>query len=121
MALSDEEVTRILAVAIGETLMAGSAVIDAAGTKLGVRMAEAWQADDAFFDLIRDREVVDAILAEVAGRAVADANLSATLKVRKSIVRDCLTGANGRARIEGWTPAWMAFPARSYTARGALA
>ncbi len=87
---------------------------------LGVRMAEAWQADDAFFDLVRDREAVDAILAEVAGRAVADANLSATLKVRKSIVRDCLAGANGREKVEGWTPAWMAFPARSYTDRGAL-
>jgi ParB family transcriptional regulator, chromosome partitioning protein len=101
--------------------MAGNAVIDAAGVKLGVRMAEAWQADDAFFDLVRDREAVDAILAEVAGRAVADANLSATLKARKGIVRDCLAGANGRDKVEGWTPAWMAFPARSYTDRGALA
>ncbi|MGO4724836.1 MULTISPECIES: ParB/RepB/Spo0J family partition protein [unclassified Inquilinus] len=120
-ALSDEEVMRILAVAIGETLAAGGAVIDAAGTSLGVRMAEAWQADDAFFDLVRDREAVDAILAEVAGRAVADANLSATLKVRKTIVRDCIEGANGREKVEGWTPAWMAFPARSYTDRGAHA
>jgi len=121
MALSDEEVTRILAVAIGETLMAGAAVVDAVGTRLGLRMAEVWQADDAFFDLVRDREVVDAMLAEVAGRAVADANASATLKVRKGIVRDCLAGANGRDKVEGWTPAWMDFPARSYTDRGALA
>ncbi len=36
VALSDEEVTRIVAVAIGETLMADSAVVDAAGTKIGV-------------------------------------------------------------------------------------
>jgi len=120
-ALSDEEVMRILAIAMGETLMAGGAVVDAAGSKLGVRMAEVWQADDAFFDLVRDREVVDAMLAEVAGRAVADANVSATLKARLGIIRDCLAGANGRARAEGWTPAWMAFPARSYTDRGALA
>lgn len=119
--LPDEEVMHILAVAMGETLMAGSAVVDAVGTKLGVGMAEIWQADDAFFDLVRDREVVDAMLAEVAGRATADANLSATLKVRKGIVRDCLAGANGRTKVEGWTPAWMAFPARSYTDRGALA
>ncbi|TSD85253.1 chromosome partitioning protein ParB [Mycobacterium sp. KBS0706] len=121
MALSDEEVMRLLAIAMGDTLMAGSTAVDAAGTKLGVRMAEAWQADQAFFDLVRDREAVDAMLAEVAGRAVADANLSATLKVRKSIVRDCLEGANGREKVDGWTPAWMAFSARSYTDRGALA
>ncbi|WP_342237844.1 hypothetical protein [Inquilinus sp. OTU3971] len=120
MALSDEEVTRILAVAIGETLAAGGAVIDAAGASLGVRMAEVWQADDAFFDLVRDREVVDAMLAEVAGRAVADANLPATLEARRGIVRDCLAGANGQTRVEDWTSAWMTFLARSYTDRGAL-
>ncbi|MGK9233395.1 chromosome partitioning protein ParB [Inquilinus limosus] len=120
MALPDEEVMRIL-VAMGETLMAGAPVVEAVGTELSVRMAELWQPDDAFFDLVRDRAVVDAMLAEVAGRAVADANLSATLKVRNGIIRDCLVGANGRARVEGWTPAWMAFPARSYTDRGALA
>ncbi|WP_051248758.1 hypothetical protein [Inquilinus limosus] len=79
MALPDEEVMCVLAVAIGETLMAGAAVVDAVAARLGIRMAELWQADDAFFDLVRDREVVDAMLAEVAGRAVADANLSATL------------------------------------------
>ncbi|WP_225769565.1 hypothetical protein [Inquilinus sp. Marseille-Q2685] len=121
MALPDEEVMRVLAVAMGETLMAGAPVVEAVGTELGVRMAEVWQADDAFFDLVRDRAVVDAMLAEVAGRAIADANVSATLKARRGIVRDCLAGANGRARVEGWTPAWMAFPARSYTDRGALA
>jgi len=121
MALSDEEVTRILAVAIGETLMADSAVVDAAGTELSVRMAEVWQADDALFDLVRDREAVDAIPAEVAGRAIVDTNLSATLKVSKISVRDCLEGCQWARQVEGWTPAWMAFPVRSHTDRGAFA
>jgi hypothetical protein len=32
--------------------------------------------------------------------------------VQKQIIRDCLTGTNGRAKVEGWLPGWLAFPAR---------
>ena len=32
-----------------------------------------WQPDDAFFDLIRDRATVNAIVSDVAGEAVAKA------------------------------------------------
>jgi ParB family chromosome partitioning protein len=83
-------------------------------------MAEVWQPDDALLDLIKDREVLDAVLAEVAGETVASANAGATGKVKRRIVRDCLTGENGRAKVDGWVPKWMAFLPAAYTGRGGV-
>ena len=64
----------VIAIVMGETLMAGSAAVDAVGLQIGVDMARYWQADDAFFELIRDKEVLTRIVAEVAGETVAAAN-----------------------------------------------
>ncbi len=38
----------------------------------------------------------------------------------KRIVRDHLDGANGRTKVEGWVPKWMAFPPAAYTTRGGV-
>jgi len=84
-------------------------------------MAAVWTADDALLDLIRDREVIGHVLTEVAGAAVAQGNAGATAKIQRGIVRDCLTGSNGRDKVEGWVPKWMAFPPSSYTERGGVA
>jgi ParB family chromosome partitioning protein len=119
-ALSEAEVLDVLAVVMGETLDAGSPLIELLGHELGVGMAEVWQADDALLDLIKDRQVLDAVLAEVAGETVAKANASATGKVKRRIIRDCLTGENGRAEVEGWVPRWMRFPPDAYTDRGGV-
>jgi ParB family transcriptional regulator, chromosome partitioning protein len=110
----------VAAIVMGETLEAGSALIEVLGPLLGTDMAKVWQADDALLDLIRDREVIGCVLADVAGEAVANANQAATGKVKRRIVRDCLTGENGRAKIEGWVPRWMAFPPAAYTERGGV-
>ena len=50
--------------------------LEAVGNHVGIDMAEFWQPDDAFFDLVRGKAVTNAMLAEVAGKAVADQNLS---------------------------------------------
>ena len=52
------------------------------------------------------------MLTELAGEAVAKANIAEKAKTQKQIVRDYLTGANGRTKVEGWLPGWMAFPQR---------
>ena len=114
LALTDKQVARVAAFVMAESLAAGSAVIDALGTHLKVDAAKHWTADDAFFDLIRDKATLNAMLAEVAGKAVADANVAEKGKVQKQIIRDALTGANGRTKVEGWLPGLMAFPFRDY-------
>jgi ParB family chromosome partitioning protein len=115
---SDADVGLVAAVVMGETLEAGSAIVDAIGVHLQVDMGAVWQPDDAFFDLIRDREVVTALTVEVAGQMVADANARETLKTRKAVIQDCLTGCNGRPKVENWLPRWFRFPIAAYTDRG---
>lgn len=118
--LPDAKLMDVIAVLMGETLAAGSAAVEAVGSELGVRMADWWQADTAFLELVRDREVLAHIVADVAGPTVADANASETGKTMRRIVADHLAGAGGRAKVEHWVPRWMAFPPSAYTARGGV-
>src|SRR3546814_6169217 len=83
-------------------------------------MARIWSADDAFFECLRDKEVLSRIVAEVAGETVASANAKEPGKVLKRIVRDHLDGSNGRSKVDAWVPKWMAFPPSAYTARGGV-
>jgi ParB family chromosome partitioning protein len=121
LTLSDEAVLDALAIVMAETLEAGTPMIETLGRQLQIDMADAFEVDDALLDLIKDREVLDAIIAEVAGQQVADANAKATGKVKRQIIADCLNGANGRAKVERFVPRWMAFPPSAYTTRGGVA
>ena len=116
----DALIMEIITVIMGETLASGSAAVAAAGTQIDVDMADWWQADAAFFELIRDREVLTRIVAEVAGETVASANRQEKTKTLKRIVRDHLDGVEGRTKVERWVPKWLVFPASAYTARGGV-
>jgi ParB family chromosome partitioning protein len=118
--LPDRAVMDVIAIVIGEALAAGSAAVEAAGLHIGVDMADWWQADAAFFELIRDKEVLGRIVAEVAGETVASANAGEKTKTLKKIVRDHLDGTDGRRKVERWVPKWMAFPPAAYTVRGGV-
>jgi ParB family chromosome partitioning protein len=118
--LADPVIMEIITVLMGETLAAGSAAVEAVGLTIGVDMASYWQADEAFFKLIRDKEVLGRIVADVAGETVASANKGEKSETLKTIVRDHLDGTNGRERRDNWVPKWMAFPPSAYTARGGV-
>lgn len=120
VALPDEAVMRAIAVVIGETLAAGSAAVEAVGAEVGVAMADWWQADEALFALLRDREVLGRMTAEVAGETVANANAGEKTKTLKRIIADHLGGADGRDKVERWVPRWMQFPPSAYTERGGV-
>src|SRR3546814_16547605 len=83
-------------------------------------MAQWWDSDDAFLGLLRDRELLGSLLAEVAGEAVAAANAKEKAKTQRRILGDHLRGENGRQARAGWVPRWMAFPPSAYTARGGV-
>lgn len=118
--LDDAQVMAILAIAMGETLWARSEMVDLLGTHLAVDMASVWHVDDALFDLIRDREVLLAMVEEVSDKQVVAGNAKEPGKVLKAIIRDCLDGKKGRTKVEGWVPRWMRFPASGYTSRGGV-
>lgn len=119
-ALSDEAVMRILPIVMGEALAVGSTEVDLLGQLLGTGMRGSWQDDSVLPDLIRDKPLLTAIVGEVAGADVGEANAEATAKVQRAILVDCLTGSNGREKIEGWLPRWFAFPPTGYTERGGI-
>ena len=119
--LPDPVVLEILAIVMGETLAAGSEAIEMIGQYLDVDMAKLWGPDAAFWGLLRDKDVLGKIVAEVAGDDVAAANAGQQAKVLKTIVVDHLDGANGRPKVEGWVPRWMHFAPSPYTARGGAA
>jgi ParB family chromosome partitioning protein len=121
LALSDEAVLDALGIVMAETLEAGTPLIETLGRHLQIDMADAYSVDGALLDLIKDREVLDAMLAEVAGQQVATANAKATGKVKRRITADCLAGTDGRAKVEGFVPRWMTFPPSAYTTRGGVA
>ncbi|OJY60536.1 MAG: chromosome partitioning protein ParB [Sphingobium sp. 66-54] len=118
--LPDAQVLDVIAIVMGETLASGSVAVEAVGGVIGIDMARYWQADEAFFQLVRDKEVLTAIIGDVAGQTVAAANGGQKAKTLKDIVRDHLDGANGRDKVEGWVPRWMAFPPSCYTTRGGV-
>lgn len=118
--LPDEMVMEILTVVMGESLAAGSAAVETVGMEMTVPMAGWWQADAAFLDTLRDREVLLAMVGEVAGEVVASANGREKGKTLKGIIRDHLAGTDGRVKREGWVPRWMAFPPSQYTERGGV-
>lgn len=119
--LPDGVVLDIVAVTMGETLALGSAAVDAVGNHLGIDMADWWEADACLFELVRDREVSQALLAEIAGDVVAKANENEKARTVRKIARDYIAGADGRAKVECWVPRWMRFPPAAYTARGGVA
>lgn len=119
--LPDAVVMEVLGVVMAETLASGTGLIETIGLHLGVKMADYWVADDAFYGLVRDREVLTEVLREVGGDTVAQAHAAEKGKTIKSVINDYLTGSNDRIKIEQWVPRWMAFPPSAYTQRGGVA
>ena len=118
--LPDPAILEVIAVVMGETLAAGSGAVEAVGAEIGIDMADWWQADEALFGLMRDRELLGRMVAEVAGEAVATANAGEKSRTLKRIMSDHLNGAEGRTKAERWVPRWMQFPPSVYTERGGV-
>jgi ParB family transcriptional regulator, chromosome partitioning protein len=114
--LSDTDVMHILAVVMAETLAAGTTLIDTLGETLKVDLGHHWTPDETFFSLVKDRETVSAMLAEVIGTSAAKCTLTETATKKKAIIRKALAG-KAQSKVEGWIPRTLAFPQHGYTQR----
>lgn len=113
--MSDDDVGRVMTYLMAESLSVQSPLIDGLAGMMGTDMAHHWQPEDTFFDLVRDKQVLNAMIGEVAGETVAKANLPETAKTQRKILRDCINGT--RTPVDAsWMPRYMAFPQGSYTA-----
>ncbi|MFN3171240.1 MAG: ParB/RepB/Spo0J family partition protein [Hyphomicrobiales bacterium] len=118
--LTDEEAMDVLTFVVAETLACGTGLIETLGSLLNTNMSNHWTPDETFFDLLRDKEAINAMLKEVAGKATADAHVTSTAKVQKSIIAQHLDGTR-KPHKPDWQPNYMAFPMKSYTKRGGVA
>ncbi|SEJ86575.1 chromosome partitioning protein, ParB family [Sphingobium sp. AP50] len=121
MTLPDKDVLAVLAVVMAESLQSGTMLIELLGSQLEVDMAQVWEADDAFIELLRDKALVGHLLADVAGAEVAASNAKESGKGQRGIMFNCLHGQMGWEKREGWVPRWMSFPPSAYTSRGGVA
>jgi ParB family chromosome partitioning protein len=117
--LPEDDVLRLLALAMAETLACGTATTEAVAMTTSATLSD-WRPDDTFFDLLGGKDVVQAMLADIASPAVADGNKSETSKVQKGIIKDFLNGTNGREHKMDWLPPYFQFPPKAYTERGGV-
>ncbi|WP_299624307.1 ParB/RepB/Spo0J family partition protein [uncultured Tateyamaria sp.] len=107
--LSDAEVTRILTFLMADSLSVHSPLIGTLGETMETDMRNQWSPEPLFFDLVRDKQVLNAMVREYAGETAADQNLTATAKTQRAILTACLEGTRAPER-EDWMPDYMAFP-----------
>lgn len=102
--LKDAEVGRIGAFVMAETLQSGGDVTEAFGEHAKVNPRDHWTPDGVFYDLIRDRGAVNAMLADVTDKKTANRMVSAKLKDQRAALVKAAEGKD-------WCPGWMRFPA----------
>jgi ParB family transcriptional regulator, chromosome partitioning protein len=117
--LPEDDVLRLLALAMAETLASGTTTAEAVAMTTSATLND-WRPDETFFDLLAGKEVVQAMLADIASPAVAYGNWNETTKVQKGIIKDFLHGTNGRDHKMDWLPPYFQFPPKAYTERGGV-
>ena len=109
LALDDAEVDALLAVAVADTLVAGSAFTELLGRYLQIDLRDTWTPDAAFVDLISDKSALQAIAAELGAAPPA----KATGKALRGAIRQRLDGQGCKAAT-GWLPGYLKFPFEGY-------
>ena len=107
--LSNEEVTTILTFVIAETLSSDSDSFEILGNLLNVDMAQSWSPNDTFLNLLKSKDVINAIVKEVGSKELADSSITNTAKKQKQTIQKLLKDSDCQ-----WQPRYMAFPFQTY-------
>lgn len=111
--VDDETVLRVMTLAMAASLKAGSSIVEALPHAIPVDMEALWKPDDAFFTLLRDKRVLNAMVAEIASPSTAKAHLTDTSKTQKEIITNRIEGHGADAQPD-WRPKWMRTKPSSY-------
>ena len=114
--MEDAEVLCIQTFCLCETLAVDSSEIEAIGLLTQPDFRAYWTPDDAFFDLLRDKPTINAMVKDIAGKSCADAAVSDTAKQQKQILKNRMAGHGVKDARPDWLPKWAAFPAKPYKA-----
>ncbi|MEO0451935.1 MAG: ParB/RepB/Spo0J family partition protein [Pseudomonadota bacterium] len=102
LAMSDDEVMQVLSFTMARTLIADSPIVEALLHVLSVDLSGFWSPDDAFFELLRDKRVINALLEDAVSEDKAKSMLTDTGKVQKGAIQSDAPA--------GWRPGWMQVP-----------
>ena len=116
IALEDADVLRIQTFCLSETLAVDSPEIEAIGLLTTPNFGDYWSPDDAFFDILRDKPTINAMVKEIAGKSCADGAVTDTAKLQKQIIKNRMAGHGVETASPDWLPRWAAFPAKPYKA-----
>lgn len=117
--MSDDDVMHILTFVVAETLPCGSVLVESLGVMMQANMQDHWAPNETYLGLMRDKDALNAMVAEVAGKEAADAHITATAKSQKAVIQACLDGTR-KAKVKNWMPRHMAFPMQAYTKKGGI-
>ncbi|MBK8198173.1 MAG: ParB/RepB/Spo0J family partition protein [Acidobacteria bacterium] len=109
LAMSDTEVMQVMALAMADTLTSGGPAVEAVLHTCAADPAEFWTPDEAFFDLLRDKRVINAMVADIGSKSLAETCAPDTAKVQKTVIANRITG-EGCAPNPDWRPGWMQVP-----------
>ena len=109
LAMSDAEVMQVMALAMAETLGSGGPAVEAVLHACGTNPAEFWKPDEAFFNLLRDKRVITAFIADAVSPETAREAGGATAKAQKARLAEALA-ARETSLDRAWMPGWMQVP-----------
>jgi len=112
--LDDKSVLRIMTFCMAETLSTNSGAVEAVGVLTGADFGNYWSPDEAFFDILRDKGVVNQMVADIAGKSTAQGCVTDTAKNQKQIIKNRMAGHGVDKANPDWLPKWAAFPAIHY-------
>lgn len=105
----DASVMRVMTLAMSLTLCTDEDSVEAVAAAVQPDMASLWTPDDAFFDILRDKRVINAMLKDVGGKRFADGLISETGTKQKTALRNRLDpNVVGKdVATPDWRPRWM--------------
>ncbi|GAB5457333.1 MAG: ParB/RepB/Spo0J family partition protein [Henriciella sp.] len=109
LAMSDDEVAAVLAYTMAATLELGGAVVEAVAHVTETDMSAYWTPERAFFELLRDKRAINAMVADIGTQTLADSCVTDTAKVQKQVIANRIEG-EGCEPCPDWRPRWMQVP-----------
>jgi ParB family chromosome partitioning protein len=109
LAMSDAEVMQVMALAMAKTLESGGPAVEAVLHACDTDPAGFWKPDEAFFDLLRDKRVITAFIADAVSPEAAREAGDATAKTQKAQLAEALV-ARDTSVNSTWMPGWMQVP-----------
>lgn len=107
--MDDDTVLQFLTYVMADTLVWGGSIVEATLAACETDLVAYWKPDEAFFDLLRDKRLVNAMLGDIAGDSVAASMLTETAKVQKQAIGNRIVG-EGCEPNPDWRPTFMQFP-----------